>query len=82
MGTTKDKLKAAVGFDYMADILQKAVQRWTAKSPKTYRVITDVAIGAGIAATIVTMIPATYPIWVLPTTAILIALGAKFTVEK
>lgn len=66
----------------IAALLQAAIVRWTSKSPKTYRIITDVSVGIGIAATVVTLIPITYPAWVLPATAFGIAFAAKFSVEK
>lgn len=81
MEPTKNKIKSAIGFEAVAAMVQKAVERWTAKSPKAYALITNIAIGAGIAGTIVTMIPFTYPAWVLPVTALVIAVSAKFTKE-
>ena len=66
----------------MAALLQAMIARWTAKSPKTYRIITDVSVGIGIAATIVTLIPISYPAWVLPVTAFGIAFASKFSVDK
>lgn len=66
----------------LASLIKNLVLRWTTSSPKTYQVITNVAIGTGIAATVITLIPLSYPAWVLPTAAFAIALSAKFTVEK
>jgi len=66
----------------IAALLQKMIERYTAKSPRAYRIITDVSVGIGIAATIVTLIPFSYPAWVLPVTAFGIAFASKFSVEK
>jgi len=68
--------------DKLASLVNLLIKRWTTSSPKTYQVITNVAIGTGIAATVITLIPFSYPVWVLPTAAFAIALSAKFTVEK
>lgn len=82
MGTDKNNNQIAVIREAMAGMVQKAVTRWTAKSPKVYRNITNIAMVAGVAATVVQMIPFAYPIWVMPVTAFVIAVAAKFTVES
>lgn len=68
-------------YEKLSKLMAKAIHRWTANSPKAYRNITDIALGAGIAATVVTLIPVTYPAWVLPVTAFVISLSAKLTKE-
>lgn len=68
-------------YERLSKLIAEAVHRWTANSPKTYRMITDIALGVGIAATVVTLIPVTYPSWVLPVTAFAISLTAKLTKE-
>lgn len=82
MGSGKDKIKAAAGLEIMASMVQKAVQRWTAKSPKAYRIITDVSAGAAIAATLIMFIPVTWPAWVVPTAAVTLAITSKLTVDN
>lgn len=78
----KNNNKTTVGLDFLATLVQKAVQRWTAESPRTYATITNVAAGVAIATTVVMMIPVTYPAWVIPVTAALAAIASKFTVNK
>ena len=68
-------------YEKLSKLIAEAVHRWTASSPKTYQIITNIALGVGIAATVVTLIPVTYPAWVLPVTAFLISLSAKLTKE-
>lgn len=65
-----------------ADLTGELIRRWTAKSPKAYRIITDIALGAGLAATALLFLPVTLPAWVVPTGAFLVALGAKLTTEQ
>jgi hypothetical protein len=67
--------------DVLGKFISKAIQRWTAESPKTAQVITDVALGAGIVATVVAVLPFSYPAYVLPITALLISISAKLTVK-
>ena len=69
-------------YEKLAQISKRLIDRWTSKSPKAYRTVTDIALGAGLLATAVTIIPITYPAWVIPTTAFIIALSAKLTVEN
>lgn len=66
----------------LAKIIHLAIKRWTTKSPKAYRIITDVALGAGIASTTLSLLPVTLPAWVIPASAFLMALASKFTVEQ
>lgn len=61
--------------------------RWTAKSPRTYRIITNVCTVIGIIASIVSILPTflpniILPPWTIALTAFLIAVAAKFTVSK
>jgi hypothetical protein len=67
--------------DKLAELLEMAIRRWTAESPKAAKITTDIAIGVGIAATVITILPLTYPAWVLPVVAFAIAFSAKFTVK-
>ena len=67
--------------DKLAKMVAVLIDRWTSKSPKAAQITTDVALGIGIVATVVTLIPITMPMWVLPTTAFAIALSAKLTKE-
>ena len=82
MGTNKIHDKIAPITEGLAGMVQKAVARWTAKSPKVYQIITNIAIGTGLAASVITLIPVSYPGWVIPVTSVLIAIGSKFTVTK
>jgi hypothetical protein len=66
----------------LAKIIHLAITRWTAKSPKAYRIITDVALGAGIASTTLSLLPVVLPAWVIPTGAFLVALASKLTIEQ
>ena len=68
-------------YEKLSDMIAELVNRFTASSPKTYQIVTNIALGVGIAATIVTLIPITYPVWVLPVTAFAISLSAKLTKE-
>jgi hypothetical protein len=67
--------------DKLAELLEMAIRRWTAESPKAGKIVTNIALGVGIVATAITVIPFTYPGWVLPVVAFAIALSAKFTVK-
>ena len=67
--------------DVLGKFISKALQRWTAESPKAAQVITDVALGVGIVATVVAVLPFTYPAWVLPVTALAISISAKLTIK-
>jgi hypothetical protein len=69
-------------YDKLALLTKQLIARWTAKSPRTYRTITDIALGVGVAATALTLLPITLPVWVLPASAFLIALGSKLTVDE
>jgi len=82
MATDKNNNKTSIGLDFLAGLVQKAVERWTSESPKTYRTITDIATGVAIASTVVMLLPVTYPAWVIPVTAALAAVASKFTVNK
>ena len=82
MGPRKNQNKAAAGLDLLAKLVQKTVERWTSKSPKAGRIITDVSTGAAIAASLILLIPVTYPAWVVPTAAIIVAVAGKLSVEN
>jgi hypothetical protein len=69
-------------YDKLALLTKQLIARWTAKSPRTYSTITDIALGVGVAATALTLLPITLPVWVLPAIAFIVALGAKLTVEE
>jgi len=70
---------------FLADPLSRVVKRWTAKSPKTYELITEVALYTSIGAAVVMFVgvtfPVTFPLWVLPTAGMLVAIGSKLTKE-
>ena len=81
MGRGKNQNKAPAGLDYLGRLVQKAVERWTRSSPKTYKIITDVSAGVAIAGTLIMLIPVTYPAWVVPAAAVAVAVASKFTVK-
>jgi hypothetical protein len=68
-------------YDKLGKLVNATVKRWTAKSPETYRIITDVAAFTTIGAMIILMIPATFPAWVVPSATLLVAIGSKLTKE-
>ncbi len=68
-------------YDKLASLLKSAIKRWTAESPQAWQVVTNVSLGIGIVATIVTVIPIAMPVWVIPVAAFLIAFSSKMTVE-
>lgn len=67
--------------DKLAELLEMAIRNWTAESPKAGKIVTNIALGVGIAATVITVLPLTYPAWVLPVVAFAIAFSAKFTTK-
>lgn len=69
-------------YDKLASLLNAAVVRWTSKSPRAARIVTDVAVIIGVSATVTSLLPIAYPAWVIPVSAFLIAFASKFTVEK
>ncbi len=81
MEPDKNNSKTAAGLEMLGRLVQKTVSRWTAESPKTYRVITDISSGVAIASTLIMLIPITYPAWVIPAAAILAAITSKLTVK-
>jgi len=68
--------------DKLTNLLRLLIQRWTAKSPKTYRLITDLSLGIALAATALPLIPVSLPAWFIPASAFIVALSAKLTIEK
>ncbi len=68
--------------DKLSTLARIALERWTKKSPKTYRLITDISLGVGLAATALPFLPIILPAWVIPTSAFLVALSAKLTIEN
>lgn len=81
MEPNQNNSKATPGLDLLAHLVQKAVQRWTSESPKAYQIVTNVSTGVAIATTIIMLVPITWPVWVIPTTAIIAAVAAKFTTK-
>ena len=69
-------------YDKLALLAKLLIIRWTSNSPKAYRTITDIALGIGLAASALTIFPITLPVWVMPASAFILALGAKLTVEN
>jgi len=65
----------------LAHLVHLAIRRWTSKSPKAYRLITDVSLGIGIAATALPLLPITIPVWTVSAGAFLLALSAKMTIS-
>jgi len=80
MGPRKNQNKAAAGLDLLAKVVHKAVKRWTAKSPKTYRVLTDIGTGVAIAGMVTSFI--SLPPWAGILVGALVSIGSKFTEEK
>jgi hypothetical protein len=68
-------------YDKLASLLKSAIKRWTAESPQAWQIVTNVSLGIGITATVVTLLPFTFPAWVIPAAGFLIAFSSKMTVE-
>ncbi|MCE1202911.1 MAG: hypothetical protein LWX09_12535 [Bacteroidia bacterium] len=68
--------------DKLTTLIELAIRRWTARSPRAYRALTDISLGVGIAATTLPLLTVSLPAWVVPTGAFLVALSAKLTVDK
>jgi len=81
MESRKNKSKASVGYNILAELVKKAVDRWTKESPETYKTITYVSAGISIATSIVLSVPASWPIWVVPLAFGLSAIASKFTIK-
>lgn len=81
MAAFKNKFKIPIGYNVLAELVKAAVERWTAESPKTYKVITYVSLGLAITSSAVLMIPTQYPVWVIPTALLVSSIASKFTVK-
>jgi hypothetical protein len=81
MATIKINRKTTFPTDRVAEILQKALDRWKAKSPKAARIATDVLFYAGSAALLTSIIPLPIPQWVMGITFITGSVLTKLTKE-
>lgn len=68
--------------DKLAKLTQLLIKRWTSRSPKSYRTITDIAITVAFTTSILPFLPLSIPTWVVPIGAYLVALSSKLTIEK
>ena len=66
----------------IANVVQKLIMRWTAKSPALYSTITNISLGVGVTATILPYFLLGTPAWVVTAGSLLVAVGSKLTVEK
>jgi hypothetical protein len=66
----------------LTSLTRLLIQRWTAKSPRAYRIITDISLGIALTASALPLIPITLPAWVIPASAFIIALSAKLTTDN
>ena len=71
----------------LAQLLNSAIKRWTAKTPKTYTLIMDVSLGIAIGSSLVQAIPYILPMvvlphWVIPVAGGLAIFFSKFQTEK
>ena len=66
----------------ISEALSILLKRWTAKSPIAYRLITDVSLGVGIAATVLPHFYGATPNWVVTVGALLVSVTSKLTVES
>lgn len=74
-------------YDKAAEWVAMVIRRWMAKSPKVYRIITDVFLGIGIAGSIIPLIPDIFkgyklPAWVIPVAALVVVIASKMTVKE
>ncbi|MBG0782016.1 MAG: hypothetical protein H0S84_07095 [Bacteroidales bacterium] len=68
--------------DKLAKLTQTLIKRWTAKSPKMYRTVTDVSVAVAFTATLLPLLPLSVPAWLVPLGAYIVALSAKLTIDK
>lgn len=66
----------------LSSLFRLLIERWTSKSPRAYRIITDVSLGIALAATALPLLPISLPAWFIPASAFIVALSAKLTTEK
>jgi hypothetical protein len=72
--------------DKISEMVKTLITRWTAESPETYKKITDIALITGIVSSIIllmpTLVPAIIlPAWVIPLSALFIAISSKLTTK-
>jgi hypothetical protein len=79
MATIKINRKTPFPTDRVAEILQKALDRWEAKSPKAARIATDALFWAGVAASVVPLLPVSG--WIISVTFITGSVLTKLTKE-
>ena len=68
--------------DKLTALTRLLIARWTSKSPRAYRIITDVSLGVALAASALPLLPITLPAWVIPASAFIVALSSKLTVTN
>lgn len=80
----KEKIKNVV-YDVPASIIKDLIDRWTSKTPKTAKVVQYTMITIGVIGTIATVVvpalPITIPIWIVPVTSFVSAIGTQFIKE-
>lgn len=73
-GTLKTKI-----YDIPASMIKTVIDRWTAKTPKTAKIIQYSLIGAGIASSVVPLF--NVPAWAITVSYIVAAVGTQFLKE-
>lgn len=81
MATIKINNKTSFPTDTMAKLLQEALDRWKAKSPKAARIATDALFWTGVAAMVGSVIPLPIPGWSFGLIAMAGAVLTKLTKE-
>lgn len=79
MESRKDKNKTSFPTEAVAKLLQKALDRWKAKSPKAAMIATDALFWTGVAASIIPLLPVSG--WVISVTLIAGSVLTKLTKE-
>jgi hypothetical protein len=69
-------------YDKLVHLPKQFIARWKAKSSQSNSSITDIAFGIGLITAAIPFSPITFPEWILPVSAFIIALYAKLTVEE
>ena len=81
MEPNKSNTKATFAIDAMAELFQKALDRWKAKSPKAARIATDALFWTGTGAVLLSMVAPPIPGWMLGAAFIVGSALTKLTKE-
>lgn len=73
-GTLKTKI-----YDIPASMIKTVIDRWTAKTPKTAKIVQYSLIGAGIVSSVVPLF--NVPAWATTVSYIVVAVGTQFLKE-